>query len=92
MWPRHAHILAPLTTLTGTNKFKQELEHKKALKKKMITTDALIAYPDHNLPFHIYTDASDTQLGSVIMQNEQPIAYYTKKLNPAQCNYMTIEK
>ena len=58
----------------------------------MITTDALLAYPDHNLAFHIYTDTSDVQLGSVIMQNGRPIAYYTKKLNPAQQNYTTIQK
>ena len=58
----------------------------------MITKDALLAYPDHNLSFHIYKDASDMQLESVIMQNKRPIAYYTRKLNPAQRNYTTIEK
>ncbi|KAL7552576.1 hypothetical protein ACHAWF_015816 [Thalassiosira exigua] len=43
---------------------------------------ALSAYPDHNKPFHTYTDASDYQLGAYIIQ----------KLNSAQMNYTAQEK
>jgi hypothetical protein len=42
---------------------------------------------DHNKPFHIYTDASDFQLGSVIMQEGKPVAFFSRKLNAAQRNY-----
>ena len=31
-------------------------------------------------------------MGAVIMQQNQPVAYFSRKLNPAQCNYSTIEK
>ena len=93
MWPRCSHILAPLTDLTGkrfiwTNVELQAFNRMKAL----VATDALLAYPDHNLPFHIETDASDYQLSTVIKQNNRPIAYYSRKLNSAQRNYSTIEK
>jgi len=43
--------------------------------KALLAHNTLIAYPYHNLPFHIYTDASEYHLGSVIMQQNKPVAF-----------------
>jgi transposase InsO family protein len=95
MWFRRSELLAPLTSLTSGNvKFEWLPSHQQAFDKikKVIETEVLLVYPDFNKPFHIYTDASDHQLGAVIMQDKKPIAFYSRKLNAAQRRYTTTER
>jgi hypothetical protein len=60
--------------------------------KKVIETEVLLCYPDFNRRFHLYTDASDHQLGAVIMQDKKPITFYLRELNTAQNRYTTTER
>jgi hypothetical protein len=87
MFPHRSHILAPLTNLTGKRNFEWTIEcQNNAFDEihSLIATDVFLRYPDHNKPFHVYTDTSDYQLGAVIMQDDVPVAYYSRKLNSAQ--------
>jgi RNase H-like domain found in reverse transcriptase len=52
--------------------------------KRVISKETLLSFPDFDKPFHVYTDASKYQLGSIIMQDDKPLAFYSCKLNPAQ--------
>ena len=43
-------------------------------------------------PFEIHTDASLHQIGAVIVQDNTPIAFYTRKLRNGQHNFTTTER
>ena len=55
--------------------------------KATIAQDLVLAYPDYNQPFEIYTDASATQLGTVITKNNRPLAFFSRKLSDMQKQY-----
>jgi hypothetical protein len=56
--------------------------------------EVVLYYPDFNKPvlFHLYSDASDHQLGAIIMHDKNPLDFYSRKLNTAQKRYTTIER
>jgi transposase InsO family protein len=95
VWRRRSHILAPLTSMVSkTAKWIWGPEQQNAFEemKRIMSKHTLLNYPDFNKTFHIYTDASDFQLGGVIMQDDKPLAFYSRKLNNAQKNYTTGEQ
>jgi RNase H-like domain found in reverse transcriptase len=95
MWEGRSDTLAPLAALTSkTSKLKgTEIESNAFQKMKTIVArEVLLAYPNFLLPFKIHTDASLLQLGVVILQQGKPIAFYSRKVNPAQMRYTTTER
>jgi len=95
MWKGRSHVLAPLTGLVSkTTKWKWTDVEQRAFEdaKQMVVREALLSYPDFTDEFHVYADASDYQLGGVIMQKGRPLAFYTRKLNKAQSKYTTGEQ
>jgi hypothetical protein len=69
-----------LTSLTSSKiNFEWHSSHQQAFDKikKVIGTETqiLLFYPDFNKPFHLYADASDHQLGAVIMQDKEQNNY-----------------
>ena len=95
MWKRCSHTLAPLSALVSaknTCKWTEECQEAFDEIKRVMARETLLLHPDFNEEFHVHADASDKQLGGVIMQNNKPLAFYSRKLNSAQCNYAAGEK
>jgi RNase H-like domain found in reverse transcriptase len=83
MWKQRLHLLTPLTEVTkvpqGSKTFKWAQAQDKAFHEvKQVTQNALLKFPDFNKVIDIHTDASDYQLGAVISQKGQPIAFYSR--------------
>ena len=62
-----------------------------------LTSSPDLGHPKPDLPFTVYTDASETGLGAVITQktgadSDQVIAYASRTLAKAEVNYSTTEK
>ncbi len=71
-------IATPLTTLTKKNqKFEwtQKCEEAYMKLKEKLTNAPILVLPDQNKAFTVYTDASGSGLGCVLMQDSQVIAY-----------------
>ena len=66
-------------------------------KKELIARTPALTLPDHNNPFIIETDASKFAIGGVLLQEnsnsyEHPVAYFSKKILPAETNYPVYDK
>ena len=107
LWGRRSEMLAPLTTLVGECGHTKVTRAKGTKKqpwhwtelhqeafdnvKAAITKDVVLAYPDYTKVFEVYTDASSTQLGAVITQENRPIAFFSRKLSSTQQKYSVTE-
>ena len=95
MWPQRSHLLAPLSSLTSAKvkwTWTEEYQTSFDNMKKLIAKETLLTYPNFNKTFEIHTDASKVQLGACISQEGKPVAFYSRKLNPAQTRYTTTER
>ena len=95
MWQHRSEILIPLSSMTSKQaKWNWSKEYQKIFDtiKSLSSRETLLSYPNFDKPFEIHTDSSKLQLGSVISQKGKPIAFYSRKLNPAQVNYTTTER
>lgn len=62
-----------------------------ALKSSLVTAPVL-ALPNFSKPFHIQTDACDSGVGAVILQEGHPLTFVSKALGPRTRNLSTYDK
>ena len=99
--PNYAAIASPLSDLTKKgqpNKVIWTDAQEKAYRKlrATITEKPVLKLPDITKQFTLRTDASDTGLGAVLLQEHDgklfPVSYASRKLLDRERNYSTIEK
>ncbi|SAL97326.1 hypothetical protein [Absidia glauca] len=100
---RHIHLFADLTAPL-TNLLKKDVPflwtqlHQDSFEKarSILKKDCLLVYPDPDKMFYLFTDASDLGIGAVLCHLEGeaylPVAYLSRKLQPAEIKYPTVEK
>ena len=98
--PNFSVIATPLTNLLKkNNKFIWSDQCQKSFEslKSLLTNHPVLIAPNFEKPYSITVDASDEGMGAVLCQKDEneidhPVCYYSKKFNPHQKNYSTIEK
>lgn len=81
-----------MTRLTGKDvKFEwtEECENSFQKLKEHLRETPILVLPKTRVPYVVYTDASGTRLGCVLMQDEKVIAYASRQLRPNEVNYPT---
>ena len=97
--PNFFHIAEPIIALTRKYAhFKWSDTHQRTFEylKDSLTAVPLLVYPDSNKPYVLYTDSSDTCIGTCLTQkcdgDEKPIYYLCHKLSRSQCKWSVVEK
>ena len=65
--------------------------------KDAFASDPIVQHFDYEKESHVEVDASDGVLGGILSQqdkdgNLKPVAYFSKRMSPAECNYEIYDK
>lgn len=99
--PRYAEKAQPLTRLTRKMEknnihWTPETEEAFQTLKQALASGPVVKAPDPKRVFVLRTDASDTCIGAVLMQEHDgvlhPVSYASRQLLPRERNYSTIER
>ena len=93
--PNLSDILLPMRSiLKKGNAFLWTHEHDDAFNKikKVLISDPVLKFFNPEKPVLVQSDASQTGLGAVLLQDDHPVAYASRALTPAESNYAPIER
>ena len=91
-------VAAPLSALCGNAPWKWGPEEQDSFEelKRLVTTAPVLKLPDFTQRFIVKTDASQVAIGAVLCQGEgkeeRPVAFESRKLNPAETRYATHDQ
>lgn len=90
----YGKIARPLTDLTKKDNFLWNESAREAFQKlkTVMTTSPVLALPNFDVAFEVECDAAGRGIGAVLMQNRQPIAYFSKALSENNLAKSVYEK
>ncbi|PWA71682.1 hypothetical protein CTI12_AA283380 [Artemisia annua] len=90
----YATMAAPLTDLLQKDGFKWDERESTAFEvlKQQLSTAPILGLPNFDQTFIVETDASSDGIGAVLVQNNQPICYFSRKLGPRMRVAATYQK
>ncbi|UYV70602.1 hypothetical protein LAZ67_7003643, partial [Cordylochernes scorpioides] len=98
--PNYAKLRLPLNNLLKKDvkwKWYEECETAFSKLKNIITSKPILAIYNPKYPIHLYTDASQEQIGSILKQEQpdgllKPIAYRSRRMTSYESNYCVTEQ
>lgn len=96
----YSKVVSPMIRLTGKNiKFQWSTACEASFQqlKTAFTTAPILRHFDYDKPSVLETDASDYVSAGILSQEDEngilhPVAFYSKKHSPAECNYEIYDK
>ena len=95
----YSAIARPLEELTGKYaRFTWGTGQEKAFRelREALLTAPVLKLADVNKPFRVMSDASDSAIGGVLLQQDEgdwhPVAYTSRRLRPEERNYHAMER
>jgi hypothetical protein len=97
--PIYTELVNPLLELLKKkNAFQWSKEYEMAFKtaNQAITKSATLGFPDPQLKFHLFCDASEIGIGAALTQiingTHVPVCFISRKFQDAEIKYATVEK
>ena len=90
-----AKVAAPISNLlSGKREFVWGDEQQAAFEalKLKLTSAPVLALPDFERPFDLSCDASIVAVGGELSQGGRPVAFFSKKLTPAEARYHVTDR
>ena len=87
--------VAPFTDLLKNDKKWVETDACQEVFEKLkaaVSSEPMLCLPDFELPLEVHTNAFDKAIGGVLVQEKNPIAYKSGKLNDAEQKCSAHEK
>ncbi|PKU86672.1 RNA-directed DNA polymerase [Dendrobium catenatum] len=87
-------ITAPITNCLRSSTFSWGPNQQQSFEliKAALSSASVLAFPDFDKPFQVYTDASAIGVGAILSQDDKPVEYFSEKLSASRQKWSAYEQ